>query len=340
MLSRRNLMLTLPSAGLMAKSLGDHAYAANHHHHTSHRAHHPHESYGAFLHSIGREAEQKGVSAGIVSRALAMTSRPNAHVLKLDRHQPEFTLTWAQYRHRVVSASRIETGKSAFAQRATLLNNTEARYGVDPRIIVGIWGLESAFGKKIGTFSVVDALATLAYDGRRATFFRSELLKSLQILNDRDITPDGMMGSYAGAMGQPQFMPSAYLHYAADGDGDGKRDIWKSEPDVFASVANYLSKCGWKRNEPWGQSVQVPPSLAQSALGRKNRRPLGAWMQAGVKRADGGSFSRSDIEGAIIRPDGPGTEAFMVYHNFNVIRRYNPSDYYALGVGLLGYDVA
>lgn len=296
--------------------------------------------YENFLASIRRQALADGLNAQIVGRALAMTQAPNAHVLKLDRHQPEFTLTWAQYRQRVISPSRITEGQAAFRARDSLLARIERQYGVDARVIVGIWGLESGFGRKIGTFSVIDALATLAYDGRRASFFRSELLKALRILNDRDITPEGMMGSYAGAMGQPQFMPSAYLSYAVDGDGDGRRDIWKSEADVFASIANYLKRCGWVAGAPWGQPVTLTRDIAQTITGRGNVQSLAQWAALGVRRADGSAFSRPDVQGALLRPDGAGGEAFIVYKNFNVIRRYNPSDFYALGVGLLGYAVA
>nr|WP_175282591.1 lytic murein transglycosylase [Gluconobacter morbifer] len=295
--------------------------------------------YGAFLAGVRAQAIAQGVSSSIVTQALALTRQPNPKVLKLDRHQPEFTLTWAQYRDRVLPESRFEKGRTIYASQQSVMTPISDRFGCDDRAVMGIWGLESGFGAHDGTYSVVDALATLAFDGRRASFFRGELLKALQILNDGDITPAAMIGSYAGAMGQAQFMPSAYLRYAADGDGDGKRNIWTSEPDVFASIANYLGKCGWQPQEPWGQEVSLQTVLAKNQIGRTNTRTLAEWMQNGVRRADGQPFSRPDVVGAVIQPDGPGTQAFMVYHNFNVIRRYNPSDYYALGVGLLGTGI-
>ncbi|AQS87037.1 lytic murein transglycosylase B [Neoasaia chiangmaiensis NBRC 101099] len=322
MLKRRHLIASLPAIGLMTGR----AHAA--------------QDYRGFLESVRSEAIRNGIASGVVDRALALTRQPNAHVLQLDRHQPEFTLTWAQYRARVIGTTRISQGRAAFTARAAQLNGIGAQYGVDPRVIVGIWGLESGFGRKIGTFSVIDSLATLAFDGRRAAFFRSELLKSLQILNAGDISPEGMLGSYAGAMGQPQFMPSAYLRYAADGNGDGRRDIWTNEQDVFASIANYLARCGWQADQPWGQPVTLTRDIPQTMTGRGQQKTLGEWATLGVRRADGRAFSRPTVEGALLRPDGPGTEAFIVYRNFNVIRRYNPSDYYALGVGLLGYAVA
>ncbi|GBR10515.1 lytic murein transglycosylase [Asaia siamensis] len=298
-----------------------------------------HGSYAAFLRTLRAEALSKGISASTLSRAFALTTEPNAKVIKLDRHQPEFTLTWAQYRERVISGTRISQGQAALQQYGKLLDAAGAQYGVDPRTIMGIWGLESGFGRKIGTFSVIDSLSTLAYDGRRASFFRGELFKALQILDHGDIAPEAMLGSYAGAMGQPQFMPSAYLRYAVDADGDGRRNIWSSEQDVFASVANYLHGSGWKADEPWGQPVKLTQDLPQTQLGRGNKQSLAAWSALGVRREDGSTFSRQDVSGAVLRPDGPGTEAFMVYRNFDVIRRYNPSDFYALGVGLLGYEI-
>nr|WP_240775418.1 MULTISPECIES: lytic murein transglycosylase [Neokomagataea] len=296
--------------------------------------------YDAFLAGVRAEALAQGVSASVINRALAQTKQPNPKVLKLDRHQPEFTLTWAQYRDRVLPQSRFDKGLDVYSQTASVMGPISQRFGCDDRVVMGIWGIESGFGAHTGTFSVIDALATLAFDGRRSSFFRSELLKSLQILNSGDIAPEGMLGGYAGAMGQPQFMPSAYLRYAADGDGDGRRNIWTSTPDVFASIANYMGRSGWLAGEPWGQEVSLVENIPASSMGRNNTSTLGEWMMRGVRRKDGEPFSRMDIRGALLQPDGPGTQAFMVYHNFNVIRRYNPSDFYALAVGLLGSGIA
>lgn len=293
-------------------------------------------AYDAFLAGVHSQAVGMGLSSSLVTEALALTQRPNAKVLELDRHQPEFTLTWAQYRAKVLSTGKIDAGKAAYATNRALISQVSARFSVDETPIMGIWGLESYYGKLTGHFNVIDALATLAFDGRRAAFFRSELLKALKILNERGIPPSGMVGSYAGAMGQPQFMPSAYLSYAHSFDGNGPANIWTSVPDVLASIANYLSRCGWLSGEPWGQPVQAPDTLQQADIGRDHKRSLAQWMAVGVRRQDGGRFSHEDVMGAIVRPDGPGGEAFMVYHNFDVIRRYNPSDYYALGVGLMG----
>ena len=290
-------------------------------------------SYAAFLAGVRAEAQRSGVSEPTLVAALSGL-QPNAKVLELDRHQPEFTLTWAQYRARVLPAARLAAARKAFADNRALLTAVWERFRVDPRIIVGIWGLESNFGSRTGTFNVVDALATLAFDGRRTGFFRGELMNALHILDHGDVTPSGMTGSYAGAMGQPQFMPSSYLRYAVSFGGSGRRDIWTSLPDVFASVGNYLARSGWRPGEVWGQPVQVPPDFASG--GRDDTRSLAEWMRLGVRREDGGRFERGDVPGAVVQPDGAGGEAFMTYANFKAIRRYNASDDYALAVGLLG----
>jgi len=296
------------------------------------------DSFSGFVARLRAEARRAGVSELTLDRALAGL-RPNAKVLELDRHQPEFTMTWDRYRATRLSDQRIANGREAFRQSRPTLLAVASRFGVDPGVIVGIWGLESNYGGYTGGFGVVEALATLAWEGRRASFFRAELMSAFRILDHGDVTPQRMTGSYAGAMGQPQFMPSSYQRYAVDFDGDGRRDIWDSRADVLASIANYLSRSGWRAGEPWGQPVRVPPSLDVAWTGRENRRTLGEWMRMGVTRADGRPFSRGDVPAALVLPDGAGGEAFATYGNFNVIRRYNPSDYYALSVGLLGDSV-
>ena len=285
------------------------------------------------------QATRLGISGAVLDVALAL-ERPNARVLELDRHQPEFTLTWSQYRQRVLTDSKIQAARTAYQSRLSLLTGIWRRYRVDPRVVVGIWGLESNYGRRTGSFEVVDALATLAFNGRRAAFFRTELIDALQILQRRDVEAGRMLGSYAGAMGQPQFMPSSYVRYAVDYDGDGRRDIWSSEADVLGSISNYLSRNGWVGGAPWGQQVTLARNAAVAGSGRQGGRSLGEWMRLGVRRTDGAAFSRSDIPGVLLLPDGAGGDAFMVYDNFNVIRRYNPSDFYSLAVGLLGSAAA
>jgi membrane-bound lytic murein transglycosylase B len=291
--------------------------------------------YEAFLEGVRRDASATGISAPTLARALNFAG-PNARVLQLDRHQPEFTLTWAEYAQRVLPQSRLARARDAASHNQSSLGTVRARFGVDPGVIVGIWGLESSFGDKQGTFNVCDALATLAFDGRRRTFFRGELIKSLLVIDKRGVDPAGMLGSYAGAMGQPQFMPSAYLRYARSFDGGDRADIWTNRDDVFASVANYLGQSGWREGEPWGQPVTSTRPVDPAITGRGHPRSLSEWSAMGIRRADGRNFSRGDVEGSLLMPDGESGPAFMVYRNFDAIRRYNPSDFYALAVGLLG----
>ena len=193
-------------------------------------------------------------------------------------------MTWAQYRALLITDQRIANGRAAYQQNRALLGRVQDRYSVDPGVITGIWGLESSFGTGMGDFHVVEALATLAWEGRRASFFRGELLTALRILDQGDVAPARMLGSYAGAMGQPQVMPSSYLRYAVDFEGDGRRDIWTSKPDVFASIANYLAQSGWRGGEPWGQAVALSANLDRTGSGRDNRRPVGEWARRGACR--------------------------------------------------------
>ena len=292
-------------------------------------------SFEAFLASMRAEARRAGIAPATLDRAFAGLA-PNQAVIDRDRNQPEFTMTWARYRGLVISDQRIANGRAALQTHRALLARVEDRYGVSPGVIMGIWGLESSFGTELGSFHVVQALATLAWEGRRAAFFRTELLAALRILDHGDVSPARMTGSYAGAMGQPQFMPSAYLRYAVDFEGNGRRDIWTSTPDTLASIANYLADSGWRPGGRWGQPVTLPPDFPTADSGRGNRKPVGEWVRRGVGAADGRKLAPPEIEAALILPDGPGGEAFMAYGNFAAIRRYNPSDFYAIAVGIIG----
>jgi len=314
MLNRRSLMLSAPA--ILVASPG--------------RAQ---DTFDAFVAGVKADARRAGIRDATLQSAFAGV-QPNPRVIELDRKQPEFTLTWPEYRARVLPDSRIQAARDNYARERGLLAQVEQRYGVDPGVVMGIWGIESAFGANKGNYRLVEALSTLAFEGRRAAYFRSELINALRILDAGDVTPAQMTGGWAGAMGQPQFMPSSYLKLAVDFDGDGRRDIWNNKADVFGSIANYLAKSGWRPGEPWGQAVRVPPGTFG---GREAKRSLGEWMQAGVTRDDGTPFTRPEPMGALVTPDGiaPG-EGYMVYANFGAIRRYNPSDFYALAVGLLG----
>jgi membrane-bound lytic murein transglycosylase B len=293
------------------------------------------ETFAAFLAGVRREARGIGVSEPMLDQALAGI-HVNKRVIELDQHQPEFTLTWAQYRARIVSDSRVAKGRELYARNRDLLERVAARYGVPGGIIVGIWGLESDYGAETGGFNVIEALATLSWEGRRAAFFRSELMDALRILQSGDIPAAKMTGSYAGAMGQTQFMPDSFLKYAVDYSGTGRRDIWGDLGCVFASTANYLAREGWQRGLPWGELARLPAGFDPLLSGRDHRRPLADWQSLGVAPV-GSSPVPPATPAAILLPGGAGGEAFLAYHpNFLAIRRYNPSDYYCICVGLLG----
>ena len=294
------------------------------------------DGFHSFLNGVRAEAARSGVRPGTLDRAFAGVE-PNQKVLERDRHQPEFTLTWARYRDLVITPKRIVAGQQAVAANRMLFRRVEQRYGVGPGVIAGIWGLESSFGSGTGDFRVVEALATLAWEGRRASFFRGELIGALKILDHGDVAPSGMTGSYAGAMGQPQFMPTSYLRYAVDFEGNGRRDIWTSRPDVLGSIANYLAQSGWRPGQTWGQAVSVPPGL--EVAGREAKRPLSEWARAGVRPVAGRWAATAETPTGLVAPDGSGGETFAVFGNFAAIRRYNPSDFYAIAVGLIGDQV-
>ncbi|WP_428532175.1 lytic murein transglycosylase [Rhodopila sp.] len=293
----------------------------------------PSDSFRGFLNSVRIDAGRAGIRPTTLDSAFAGVE-PNQKVLDRDQHQPEFTMTWARYRSLVITEKRILAGRQAVIANRALFQRVEQRYGVNAAPIAGIWGLESSFGTGTGDFRVVEALATLGWEGRRASFFRGELMAALKILDHGDVAPTGMTGSYAGAMGQPQFMPSSYLRYAVDFEGNGRRDIWTSRPDVLGSIANYLAQSGWRPGQTWGQAVSLPPGL--DAAGREAKRPLSEWVQAGVRPAGGRWEATSETPTGLVAPDGSGGEVFAVFGNFAAIRRYNPSDFYAIAVGLIG----
>ncbi len=283
------------------------------------------------------EARKKGISAATIDRAFKGL-RPNPKVIELDRHQPEFTFTWQQYRTRIVSDTRVSRGRELYAKHRELIDRASDRYGVPAGILVGIWGLESNYGQSTGGFNVIEALATLAWEGRRAAFFRSELLDALRILDSGDITPERMTGSYAGAMGQTQFMPDSFLRYAVSGKAGGKRDIWDDLDSVFASTANYLAREGWQRGLPWGEKISAPVGLGPYDIGRDHRRTVAEWSRSGVRMADGRELAvPPQTSAAVLMPGGAGDEAYVAYYpSFLAIRRYNPSDFYCICVGLIG----
>ncbi len=289
-------------------------------------------AFGAWLDGVRRDAAAAGISQATIADALTGLV-PIERVLELDRRQPEFTRTFWSYLDRAVTRDRIERGRALVAKHAELLRRIRRRYNVQPGYLVAFWGLESNFGKHTGGFSVIGALATLAYDARRGAFFRAQLLDALRILDQGHVSAAEMEGSWAGAMGQLQFIPSTFVNYAVDFDGDGRRNIWTDLPDVFASAANYLSSIGWRGDEKWGREVRLPVDFDWEMASLKLRKPLEEWRRLGIRRADGGALPVADISGAIVAPGGHKGPTFLVYGNFDKILNWNRSLLYAIAVG-------
>lgn len=297
------------------------------------------QPFDVWLQDLRQDARAAGISARTLDAALSGL-QPDPKVIELDRRQPEGTVTMAEYLEKRVSKTRIERGRELMAKWRPLLERVGRRFGVQPRFIVALWGLETNYGSYTGGFSVVRSLATLAHDERRSAFFRKELLYALRILDEGHISPDDMKGSWAGAMGQSQFMPSSFIDLAIDYDGDGRRDIWLTQEDVFGSIAHYLSRRSkWNDNETWGRPVRLLRRFSDALITDSRRnfksRMLSDWQRLGVRKADGSALPAVAVAGSIIQPDGPGTPAYMVYDNFEGIMRWNASFYFGVSVGLL-----
>ena len=290
--------------------------------------------FATWLEDLRAEARTRGISDVTLDAAFDGVA-PIGRVIELDRRQPEFTQTFWGYLDRRATDQRIERGHELLKRHEALLKRVEARYGVQPRFLVAFWGLESNFGDYMGNMSVIGALATLAFDERRADFFRSELLNALAILEAGHIAPQAMQGSWAGAMGQVQFMPSTFMNYAVDFDGDGRRDIWQSLPDTFASAANFLSNINWDGEKTWGREVRLPADFDWDLAGLDRRLPLSRWHDLGVRRANGADLPAVEIDGSIVLPAGHRGPAFLVYGNYRAILNWNRSTLFAISVGHL-----
>lgn len=306
----------------------------------------PAVSFDAWLAALRAEALSQGISQRTVDAALGSVERLPI-VVERDRTQAEATLDLNLYLRRRLTPRVIRTARAEARQNRAELARVTAKYGVPGSIVVAIWGLESNFGRFQGVRPTIPALATLAYDGRREELFRKELLAALRILDSGEIGPEALAGSWAGAMGQVQFMPSSYLAYAADGDGDGRRDIWRSLPDVFASIANYLKAHGWVPGTRWGREVRIADAVAARAAAEvplrlaspcralrdmSEARPLSAWRSLGVTQRSGAQLPRSELPASLVRVD---SRAFLVYANYEALLAYNCANTYALSVAML-----
>lgn len=308
-------------------------------------------SFAEWLDGVRAEAVLRGIREEVVDSALSGITEPLPIVIERDRAQAETVLPLETYIRTRVSTRLVRRGRDAYGRYRTTLDKISTQYGVPARIIAGIWGMESNFGGFSGVRPTINALATLAWDPRRSTFFRNELMSALEILNKGDIDLGHLRGSWAGAMGQPQFMPSSYLKYAEDFDGDGRRDIWNSPADVLASIANYLKGYGWETGKVWGREVKVSKATAAKVSGTVARRtggcqatrdmsvalPLNEWKRLGVQALNGSALPPSTEPASLVSGT---TRHFLVYKNYDALLGYNCANAYALSVVILGERVS
>jgi membrane-bound lytic murein transglycosylase B len=305
------------------------------------------QPFQEWLNDFKAEARGRGFSDALLEQTVGTVQEPLQQVIQNDRNQPEFTPGFGRYLDARLNRSNLMRGRDAARSHAALLTRIEATFHVQRRFLLAVWGLESGFGRSSGRTPIFRALTTLAWEPRRSSFFRNELYNALMMVDRGYIDAPTMTGSWAGAMGQTQFMPSSYLNYAVDFDGDGHRDIWKSDADALASIANYLKQFGWNGDETWGREVRVAPALMEristeipkrpmgcSAIrNMTERRPLEEWRALGVTRVDGGPLPKVDLRAGLV---DVGDRKFLVYPNYDAILGYNCAHYYALTIGLLG----
>ena len=292
------------------------------------------QTFAEWREQLRAEAFSLGISEETLL-AIDDLEAPLERVLELDDAQPEFMQTFTRYLSLRITPLQINRGQALLRQYAVLLEEVRQSYGVQPHYLVSFWAIESNYGRATGGFSVLQALATLAFDPRRADFFRTELLTALKIIDDGHIAVDNMSGSWAGAMGQLQFLPSVFARYGIDGDNDGKIDIWNSLPDIFHSAANFLSQSGWRGDERWGREVLLPSNFDFSLTGTRTRKPLQEWNDLGIIQMNGSPIPVANMQASVILPAGAGGPAFLTYANFRATMVYNPSTFYALTVGHL-----
>ena len=294
------------------------------------------ENFASWQKKLRAEARKAGISQKTLDAALKEAAAPLPRVIELDRNQPEATEPLGDYVTDQINPSRVEGGRRMLRRYRSWLDRLERRNGVQRRYIIAMWGIETDYGRRSGGFPVIQTLATLARDDRRGTYFRQELIAALHIIDAGQMTLPRMQGSWAGAMGQCQFMPSSFCRFAVDADGDGRADIWHSVPDVLASIANYLAHVGWRKDLIWGRPVRLPGNFDLSvAGGMKTRLPLSRWQALGVRCRNGSSLPRYDVDASLLLPEGLDGPAYLVYSNFNSLLAWNRSNSFAVAVGTL-----
>lgn len=299
---------------------------------------HAQSSFDDWLAAFRHDAAAQGISAATLDAALTGLA-PVERVVELDRRQPEFVHTFARYLGRRVTARQVAHGQAMLQEHAALLDAVEQEYGIPKAVLVAFWGVETNYGATLGGLNIPASLATLAFDGRRSSFFRNQLLDALRIIDARHVQAIDMNGSWAGAMGHLQFMPSTFRAYAVDGDGDGRIDVWQSLADAMASAANYLQHAGWRPHQPVALEVRLPEGFDWRLTGIGHRLPAAEWRALGVLQADGSTLPAAG-RAAIVLPQGWQGPAFMVFDNFDVVMQWNRSVHYALTVAQLASELA
>jgi len=290
-------------------------------------------AFTEWLEAFRREALDRGISGRTLDAALADVE-PVERVIELDRSQPELTLTYEEYMRRVVPETRVRMARQKLVENSELLLKIRQKYGVQPRFLVALWAIETNFGANRGSFAIIPSLATLAWEGRRREYFTSQLIQALQLVDRGIVTAPEMIGSWAGAMGQLQFMPSTVTSYWVDHNRNGHIDIWDDPAEALASAANYLSRLGWKSDETWGRQVHLPASLDRDLIRKRQAKNLREWQDMGVRRLNGRNLPKRNIKGYLVVPEADGP-AFLVYGNYDRILNWNRSDLFGLAVGRL-----
>lgn len=298
----------------------------------------PKDDFAVWRADFAREAANEGIPDSVI-RIVTPYLEFDPRVVALDQKQPEKTLAYADYLNQNVTPERIQKARKEFSDNQELLNEIEDRYKVPGEVIVALWAMESDFGDHQGDFNTITSLATLAYDGRRRDLFTAELIDALRLIYGYGIQPAAMTGSWAGAMGQCQFMPSSLIRYGVDADGDGKIDIWHSLPDTFASIANYLNQNGWDYEPGIAQPVTLPDDFDPANIDQKIEHPISEWRLVGLKRPSGADLYLSGAVTSVIQPDGPKTQAYLAYGNYHVLMKWNHSSYFALAVAALANKI-
>ena len=293
------------------------------------------DKFKIWVDSLRVDAQKEGISTKTFDEVFKSVKIIDK-VIELDKKQPETKITFQTYLNKIISNKRIKLGKKKYFLHKEDLDIISEKYKVQSRFIMAIWGIETNYGSYTGKFPLISSLVTLAFEGRRAKLFRKQLLDALKIIENDNIKLHEMKGSWAGAMGQSQFMPSSYIQYAQDFDKDGIKNIWDSHPDIFASIAYYLQSFGWDYSKTWGREVIANEKVLELInLDDLKDKPLSYWDQIGFKKTNGKKLPKVNILATLLLPDGLNGKKFLVYNNFNVIKKYNASNYYSLSVGLL-----